>query len=83
MLRLSTTEVIRPYLPSDEAAAAGVWHRSGRAAYTFLPTWQQFTMEVKPTGAWQEHATGLKLGGNGPVRTNQRQHVAAASKRQG
>lgn len=39
------TEVIRPYLPGDEAAVAGVWHRSGQAAYTYLPTWQQFTWE--------------------------------------
>jgi ribosomal protein S18 acetylase RimI-like enzyme len=23
----------------------GVWHRSGRAAYTYLPTWQAFTLE--------------------------------------
>lgn len=23
----------------------GVWHRSGRAAYTYLPTWQSFTLE--------------------------------------
>jgi ribosomal protein S18 acetylase RimI-like enzyme len=31
---------IRPYRLVDEAAVADVWHRSGRAAYPFLPTWQ-------------------------------------------
>jgi putative acetyltransferase len=39
------SERIRPYLPEDEAAVVGVWHRSGRAAYTFLPTWRAFTIE--------------------------------------
>jgi ribosomal protein S18 acetylase RimI-like enzyme len=38
-------ERIRPYRPEDEAAVVEVWHRSGRAAYTFLPTWQAFTLE--------------------------------------
>jgi TDG/mug DNA glycosylase family protein len=36
---------IRRYRPDDEAAVVGVWHRSGRAAYTYLPTWQAFTLE--------------------------------------
>ena len=39
------TECIRPYLPLDELAVVGVWHRAGRAAYAFLPTWQDFTPE--------------------------------------
>jgi len=38
-------EQIRPYRPADESAVVGVWHRAGRAAYTYLPTWQQFTLE--------------------------------------
>jgi ribosomal protein S18 acetylase RimI-like enzyme len=38
-------EVIRPYQPADESAVVGVWHRSGRAAYAFLSTWQAFTLE--------------------------------------
>ena len=38
-------EQIRPYLPTDESAVVGVWHRSGRAAYPFLSTWQAFTLE--------------------------------------
>jgi ribosomal protein S18 acetylase RimI-like enzyme len=38
-------ETIRPYLPADEAAVVGVWHRAGLAAYPFLPTWQVFTLE--------------------------------------
>jgi ribosomal protein S18 acetylase RimI-like enzyme len=37
--------VIRRYRGGDEAAVVGVWHRSGRAAYTYLPTWQAFTLE--------------------------------------
>jgi ribosomal protein S18 acetylase RimI-like enzyme len=36
---------IRPFQDADEDAAAAVWHRSGRAAYTYLPTWQAFTLE--------------------------------------
>lgn len=32
---------IRPF----EADVVGVWHRSGRAAYTYVPTWQTFTVE--------------------------------------
>ncbi len=39
------TEEIRPYRPTDESAVVGVWHRAGRAAYSFLPTWQAFTLE--------------------------------------
>ena len=36
---------IRPFHDDDEPAVVGVWHRSGQAAYTFLPTWQAFTLE--------------------------------------
>jgi putative acetyltransferase len=36
---------IRPLQDRDEAAVIGVWHRSGRAAYRFLPTWQALTLE--------------------------------------
>jgi len=36
---------IRPYRPVDESDVAGVWHRAGQAAYTFLPTWQDLTLE--------------------------------------
>jgi GNAT superfamily N-acetyltransferase len=36
---------IRPFEDRDEAAVIGVWHRSGLAAYTFLPTWQALTLE--------------------------------------
>ena len=36
---------IRKFQPADEADVVEVWHRSGRAAYTFLPTWQAFTLE--------------------------------------
>jgi ribosomal protein S18 acetylase RimI-like enzyme len=36
---------IRPFQPADEADVVAVWHRAGMAAYTFLPTWQDFTLE--------------------------------------
>jgi ribosomal protein S18 acetylase RimI-like enzyme len=36
---------IRPYVPTDEAAVVGVWHRAGLAAYPYLPTWQAFSLE--------------------------------------
>lgn len=35
---------IRPYQPGDEQAVVDVWHRSGRVAYPYLPTWQAFTL---------------------------------------
>jgi ribosomal protein S18 acetylase RimI-like enzyme len=36
---------IRPFRDEDEPAVAAVWHRSGRAAYPYLPTWQALTLE--------------------------------------
>jgi hypothetical protein len=36
--------LIRGFRDADEPAVVKVWHRSGRAAYTFLPTWQAFTL---------------------------------------
>ncbi len=36
---------IREFQDVDEPAVVGVWHRSGQAAYTFLPTWQTFTLD--------------------------------------
>jgi hypothetical protein len=36
---------IRTFQPADAAAVVAVWHRAGIAAYTFLPTWQAFTLE--------------------------------------
>jgi GNAT superfamily N-acetyltransferase len=36
---------IRPLQADDEVTTSDVWHRSGRAAYTYLPTWQAFTLE--------------------------------------
>ena len=36
---------IRPFQDHDEAAVIGVWHRSGQAAYPYLPTWQELTLE--------------------------------------
>ena len=40
-----THRTIRPFQPTDAAAVVAVWHRAGIAAYTFLPTWQAFTLE--------------------------------------
>lgn len=37
---------IRPFQEADEAEVAGVWHHSGLAAYTYLPTWQALTIEA-------------------------------------
>jgi ribosomal protein S18 acetylase RimI-like enzyme len=36
---------IREFRDSDEPAVVGVWHRSGQAAYPFLPGWQSLTLE--------------------------------------
>ena len=36
---------IRSYSKDDKAEVVGVWYRSGRAAYTYLPTWQDLTLE--------------------------------------
>jgi ribosomal protein S18 acetylase RimI-like enzyme len=36
---------IRELQHADEADVVDVWHRSGRATYTFLPSWQAFTLE--------------------------------------
>ena len=36
---------IRVFLPADEAIAAALWHGSGQAAYTYLPTWQSFILD--------------------------------------
>jgi len=40
-----SARLVRPFEASDESAVVGVWYRAGRAAYTFLPTWQTFTVE--------------------------------------
>ena len=40
-----SVNVVRPYRPEDESAVVHVWHRAGRDAYTYLPTWQSFTLE--------------------------------------
>ena len=37
--------VIRPFEQRDENEVIGIWHRSGLAAYPYLPTWQAFTLE--------------------------------------
>ena len=46
----TTTEnarrIIREFQDADESAVVGVWHRSGIAAYPYLPTWQAFTIET-------------------------------------
>jgi GNAT superfamily N-acetyltransferase len=37
---------VRPFRDDDESAVVGVWHRSGQATYTFLPTWQALTLDL-------------------------------------
>jgi len=37
---------IREFQDADEADVVRVWHRSGSAAYTYLPTWQEMTLET-------------------------------------
>jgi ribosomal protein S18 acetylase RimI-like enzyme len=37
---------IRPFQDADEFDTAAVWHRSGLAAYSYLPTWQALTLET-------------------------------------
>jgi ribosomal protein S18 acetylase RimI-like enzyme len=39
------SRAIREFRPDDAVAVADVWHRSGIAAFTYLPTWQAFTLE--------------------------------------
>ncbi|MCX6020286.1 MAG: GNAT family N-acetyltransferase [Chloroflexi bacterium] len=39
------TDTLRVYQPGDASAVVAVWHRSGRDRYTFLPTWQAFTLD--------------------------------------
>ena len=36
---------IRPFQDEDEPTVVGVWHRSGQAAYAFLPLWQTLTLD--------------------------------------
>jgi GNAT superfamily N-acetyltransferase len=40
--------IFRPYQETHETKVIGVWHRSGLAAYTCLPTWQALTPETAP-----------------------------------
>jgi Acetyltransferases len=37
---------IRAFQETDEPEVVRVWHRSGLAAYTYIPTWQAFTLEA-------------------------------------
>jgi hypothetical protein len=39
------SSAIRRFEDGDEAAVIAVWHRSGQAAYPYLPTWQALTRE--------------------------------------
>jgi ribosomal protein S18 acetylase RimI-like enzyme len=42
----TTRRKIREFQEADEADVVRVWHRSGSAAYTYLPTWQGLTIET-------------------------------------
>jgi ribosomal protein S18 acetylase RimI-like enzyme len=48
-MKLSANEAIRPYQAADEAKVIQLWHRSGQAAYSYLPSWQAFTLEEAKT----------------------------------
>lgn len=37
---------IREFQEADEAEVVRVWHASGSAAYTYLPSWQTLTLET-------------------------------------
>jgi ribosomal protein S18 acetylase RimI-like enzyme len=41
----SIQQMIREFRAADEDEVVDVWHRSGVAAYPYLPTWQAFTLE--------------------------------------
>ena len=45
-LNRDTVRSIRELQEADESEVAGVWHRSGLAAYPYLPTWQALTLET-------------------------------------
>jgi GNAT superfamily N-acetyltransferase len=36
---------LREFQLADQATVAEVWHRSGQASYTYIPTWQEFSLE--------------------------------------
>ncbi|MBV9250809.1 MAG: GNAT family N-acetyltransferase [Acetobacteraceae bacterium] len=36
---------IRKFQPADAADVVEIWHRSGKATFTYLPTWRTFTLE--------------------------------------
>ena len=40
---------IRLFQDHDEPAVVGVWHRSGQAAYAFLPLWRTLTLDCAGT----------------------------------
>jgi len=46
IVSLLPSRLIRSYRAADKADVVGVWHRSGLAAYTYLPTWQALTLEM-------------------------------------
>jgi GNAT superfamily N-acetyltransferase len=46
IVSLHPPRLIRPYRATDKVDVVGVWHRSGLAAYTYLPTWQALTLET-------------------------------------
>jgi GNAT superfamily N-acetyltransferase len=45
MLADHPQRIIRAFNPAEAAEVTQIWHRSGRARFTYLPTWQTFTLE--------------------------------------
>jgi GNAT superfamily N-acetyltransferase len=41
----NSRHAIRPFRDEDEEAVVRIWHRSGKAAYDFLPLWQSLTLD--------------------------------------
>ena len=62
----------------DESAVVGVWHRSEIAAYTYLPTWQAFTLGVSTDQDQIVDALKQCIDAHGPIT---RQNLSSANKR--
>jgi ribosomal protein S18 acetylase RimI-like enzyme len=45
----NSRHAIRPFRDEDEEAVVRIWHRSGKAAYDFLPLWQSLTLDRATT----------------------------------
>jgi len=57
---------LRRFQDEDEVAVVGVWFRSGKAAYPFLPMWQVLTIEqaetISETSSVHDVTSGWRFG---------------------